>query len=616
MTTHDSLPKGYRLGSRYHLEERVGVGATSTVYRALDLRTETVVALKVLDPLLARDEVSLERFARELRVLRGVTHPHVVRVYRLERDEDLRFLSMEYVAGPTLRTHLERKGRFRANELVPFGRKLASALDACHRVGVVHRDIKPGNVLLDESMEPKIVNFGVAGVCAASHLTRTGTYMGTPDYMAPEQFRRSTTDPRSDVYSLGVLLYELLTERLPYRTRSLAHLAEDSTDVEPPSAVVPEIPSWLDAVVLKCLKASPEDRYQSALELAAELAAAARSLAQYQQRHVKATCLRCGASMLEGLSFCHHCGSVVVDHFERGEHAVILYRCDDPEDLCKRVASLGAKPNSDLLERLRRLPRVLVRGLDEETAKTVASELFGGRAELSVSDKLPRELRLPHRFLGYGLLALAMADLLRGRANRVLDELEDPKEQLSLFLNDLSNQLEDLRGAVARALADEKRARLEIRDHLSKASDWERRADPGSRRGRRIPCAASPREEGRVRRAGACPPDGLGGAEKGCAEAQGLAPSGETRGRGGPPGNTPCRWRVTSPHRRGRISPIRSLHETTTHRTNLCNRSLIFPDWKNYTRPNGKLKGARPRFGRADAGVGVRVSFWSASNSE
>ena len=408
MILHDNLPKGFRLAERYHVEERLGVGATSAVYRALDIRTETIVAVKVLDPLLASDPASVERFSKEVRILRDVTHPNVVRVHTLEHDRGLHFLSMELVPGSTLRSRLDRTGSFRAPDVVAFGTKLASALDACHRAGVVHRDIKPANVLVDGSMEPKVVDFGVAGVCTMSHLTRTGTYMGTPDYMAPEQFRRTTADPRSDVYSLGVVLYELLTGRLPHHQGSLARV-DGGPPVEPPSAIASSCPAWLDAVVLKCLNATMEDRYQSAFELETDLKQGERSLAQYRRRASVLKCLNCGESMLEGLSFCHHCGSFVVDHFERGKHAVILYRCDDPEDFSQRLSSVGVKSRPALDEQLRKgLPRVLVGGLAEDTAHIVTSELFGGRAELSVSARLPSEMRLPHRYLVYALTALGL----------------------------------------------------------------------------------------------------------------------------------------------------------------------------------------------------------------
>ena len=140
MSGHDRLPAGRRMADRYIVEERIGVGATSAVYRALDLRTRSVVALKVLDPFLANDAVSLERFSREVQLLRGLSHPQVVRVYTLEDSDGLVFLSMEYVTGRSLREHLDLKGRIETAALLPLARGLASALDACHRLGVVHRD--------------------------------------------------------------------------------------------------------------------------------------------------------------------------------------------------------------------------------------------------------------------------------------------------------------------------------------------------------------------------------------------------------------------------------------------------------------------------------------------
>ena len=409
MTRTGVLSAGSRLAGRYHIEACIGTGATSTVYRALDLRTRDAVALKILDPLLARDEVSLERFSREMRALRAVAHPHVVRVFALDRDDDVWFLSMAFIDGPTLKAHLEKKGRLSARELVTFGSKLASGLDMCHRAGVVHRDVKPGNIMLEASTEPKLVDFGVAAVCTASHLTRTGTYLGTPDYMAPEQFVKATADPRSDLFSLGVVLYESLTDRLPYHARSIAGIAERE-DIVPPSHYFPEIPAWLDAIVVKCLEPSPENRYQSAWELGQDFAKGAQSLAQYGRGNARRICLRCRAAMVHGLQFCHQCGTLVIDHFEPGNRSVVLYRCDDTEDFAERVSALGAvsKPAA-VLKRLGTLPRVLMRGVDESTARAVVSELFGARAELGVATTLPKELRLPRHYLGYGLVAFAGA---------------------------------------------------------------------------------------------------------------------------------------------------------------------------------------------------------------
>ena len=172
MTRTGVLSAGSRLAGRYHIEACIGTGATSTVYRALDLRTRDAVALNILDPLLARDEVSLERFSREMRALRAVAHPHVVRVFALDRDDDVWFLSMAFIDGPTLKAHLEKKGRLSARELVTFGSKLASGLDMCHRAGVVHRDVKPGNIMLEASTSRR-------------QRSRSSSISGWPPYARP-----------------------------------------------------------------------------------------------------------------------------------------------------------------------------------------------------------------------------------------------------------------------------------------------------------------------------------------------------------------------------------------------------------------------------------------------
>ncbi len=410
MIRYNALPQGFRIHRRFLVEELVGQGRSSAVYRALDLDTRSLVALKVLDPFLARDPTSLERFAREVKIIRALDHPNVVRLYGFLKDQGFYVISMEYIDGIDCGAYVRRHGHLDLAEFLPIARTVTSAVGSCHKAGVLHRDLKPQNILLTAAKDVKLVDFGVSKVSTMSDLTKTGTVIGTPEYMAPEQFTSTTADPRSDVYSLGAVFYELLTERPPYAGTSLSSILgrQLRQDLEPVSSLRPEVPEWLDAVVRKCLRTDRSNRYQSCFELAEDLGKGERSLARWEEKREPVLCLSCKTPQIAGLPFCHLCGTFASEVYERGRHSLILYQCDEPDAVSAHLARvLPAGDEGAIRARLDNLPVLLLRGVSRNTAAALASDLAPYPCELKISDKLPRQLRLPGKYLFYGCLALA-----------------------------------------------------------------------------------------------------------------------------------------------------------------------------------------------------------------
>ncbi len=264
---------GTLIANRYRVIGVAGVGGMGVVYRARDEELGVDTALKVLRPDLGSDPSVVERFRSELRLAREVSHKNVVRIHDIGEHEGLRFLTMRYVEGRSLREVLEREGRMSLARAVSIARQVASALEEAHRAGVVHRDLKPGNVLLDEQDNAFVTDFGVARSLGGDGLTRAGAVVGTPDYLSPEQIAGEPVDGRTDLYALGILLYEMLTGELPFRAGSQSEmlaqrLAGRARDLSQSGV---EAPGWLRAVVRKLLERSPARRYPDAAALVADL---------------------------------------------------------------------------------------------------------------------------------------------------------------------------------------------------------------------------------------------------------------------------------------------------------------------------------------------------------
>jgi serine/threonine protein kinase len=251
----------------------VGRGGMGVVLRGFDTHLERDVAVKVLDPMLAHDETARRRFCRESRTAASISHENVVTVHHVAREEstDLPYLVMQLIDGEALDERLARVGRLPLKDVVRIGAQVAAGLAAAHEKGLIHRDVKPANVLLERGTDRvKLTDFGLARAAADVRLTRTGLVTGTPLYMAPEQARGEEIDARADLFSLGVLLYELCTGRTPFDARSPLAVLKRLTDErhQPVRALNSDIPEWLAAVIDRLLAKSPADRFQSAREVA------------------------------------------------------------------------------------------------------------------------------------------------------------------------------------------------------------------------------------------------------------------------------------------------------------------------------------------------------------
>jgi eukaryotic-like serine/threonine-protein kinase len=263
------------LGGRYELDGIVGRGGMAEVFRARDIRLDRIVGVKTLRDDLARDQTFQARFRREAQSAASLNHPSIVAVYDTGEDmvgnTPVPYIVMEFVDGRTLRDLLRDDRRLLPERAAEITDGVLRALDYSHRNGIVHRDIKPGNVMLTRSGDVKVMDFGIARAVSDSQLTMTQTaqVIGTAQYLSPEQARGERVDARSDLYSTGCLLYELLTGRPPFTGDSPVAIAYQHVKEAPipPSQVDPEVPPWADAIVLKSMQKDPADRYQSAGEM-------------------------------------------------------------------------------------------------------------------------------------------------------------------------------------------------------------------------------------------------------------------------------------------------------------------------------------------------------------
>jgi len=274
------------LGGRYELDGVVGRGGMAEVYRARDIRLDRIVAIKTLRADLARDQIFQARFRREAQSAASLNHPSIVAVY--DTGEDMAtgvpvpYIVMEYVDGRTVRDLLQEGHRLLPERSLEIIDGVLRALDYSHQAGIVHRDIKPGNVMVTRNGDIKVMDFGIARAMsdAQATMTQTAQVIGTAQYLSPEQARGERVDSRSDLYSTGCLLYELLTGRPPFTGDSPVAIAYQHVreNPVPPSRVDPDVPAWADAIVLKAMAKAPADRYQTAGDMRADLQRAASGM--------------------------------------------------------------------------------------------------------------------------------------------------------------------------------------------------------------------------------------------------------------------------------------------------------------------------------------------------
>ncbi|HYV41034.1 MAG TPA: protein kinase, partial [Thermoanaerobaculia bacterium] len=261
---------GQLFAARYEIQSVLGQGGMGIVYKAHDRDLDDVVAIKTLrGDALSADPTLLDRFKQEIRLARRITHPNILRTHDLGETNGLRYLSMEFVKGITLKALVEQDQLIPTPVALRISKQICAGLAAAHEVGVIHRDIKPQNIIIEPTGGLKVMDFGIARLTQERGMTSTGTVVGTPDYMSPEQARGVTLDFRSDIYSTGVVLYELFTGTLPFEGDTPLAVVLKHVQESPPSpqAKNPKIDPKIAAIILKCMQKDPSDRFQSVNQL-------------------------------------------------------------------------------------------------------------------------------------------------------------------------------------------------------------------------------------------------------------------------------------------------------------------------------------------------------------
>ncbi|HEY7537957.1 MAG TPA: protein kinase, partial [Gaiellaceae bacterium] len=284
--------------SRYLITRKLGAGGMANVYLAEDQELGRRVALKLLNDRHASDDQFVERFRREAQNAAGLNHPNIVSIFDRGHAEDTYYIAMEFLDGRTLKELLIRNGPTPIPIAIDYARQILGGLAFAHRHGIVHRDIKPHNIVVGRDGRLKVTDFGIAR-SGSSQMTEVGSIVGTAQYLSPEQARGSAVDARSDLYSLGIVLYEMLTGKVPFTGDApveiaMKHLSETP---EPPSALRTAVPHDLDAIVMRALAKDPEQRYATAEEMDADLARVARGLAVSQKTEEAMTQVLAGAGV-------------------------------------------------------------------------------------------------------------------------------------------------------------------------------------------------------------------------------------------------------------------------------------------------------------------------------
>ena len=267
------LTTGSTFAGRYQVIEELGHGGMGRVYKVQDTKIGEKVALKLIRPEAGLDKKTIERFSNELKLARKIRHKNVCQMFDLGEDQGTRYITMEYVHGEDLKQLIRKVGRLSPGQAIGIARQVCDGLEEAHKLGVVHRDLKPQNIMVDDDGHARIMDFGIARSLGGKSITGAGVLIGTPEYMSPEQVEAKDVDQRSDIYSLGIILYEMLTGKLPFEADSpfAVGIKQKSEAPKDPKVLNLQIPDDLSSVILKCLEKDKENRYQTAGQVGSEL---------------------------------------------------------------------------------------------------------------------------------------------------------------------------------------------------------------------------------------------------------------------------------------------------------------------------------------------------------
>jgi serine/threonine protein kinase len=269
----EELTTGSTFAGRYQIIEELGRGGMGRVYKATDTKINEKVALKLIKPEIASDKKTLERFGNELRIARKIVHKNVGRMYDINEEKGAHYITMEYVSGQDLKGFIRQSRQMGVGTAISIIKQVCEGLSEAHKIGVIHRDLKPSNILIDREGNVRIMDFGIARSLKEKGITGAGVIIGTPEYMSPEQAEAKGVDRRSDIYSLGVILYEMLTGRVPFEGDTALSIAMKHKGEAPidPKEYNAQIPDDLSKLILKCLEKDKGGRFQSAGEIQSEL---------------------------------------------------------------------------------------------------------------------------------------------------------------------------------------------------------------------------------------------------------------------------------------------------------------------------------------------------------